>query len=200
MNLREAVARTWLRGFMDGEGCVFFRARTPIRPRCDHVISVVNTDPRLMRRASRCLTYLGIAHKIREHWKGHHTQGNRLAWVIYIRDLDNFMRFGRFVGFTSTEKRAKLKASIACIFDHKFKPRKTDPRRRTAMGLYADKCSIGEISKLTGLAPATIRKMLSDAGIAQRPRGEAVRLGQAKSPFFRHACGESSRPLAELRL
>lgn len=110
-NFSREQASAWLAGFVDGEGCVYFRrvARGG-KHFAARVITITNTDPALIDVMVHCLQVLGIEFG-RSDRAGKKAQ-HKHAYTIEIRKGAAMWRFRDLVPIQAPEKRRRLDLAL----------------------------------------------------------------------------------------
>jgi len=96
----------YIRGFADGEGCVYFQRKGNTLLK---TIQIFNTDYKLIRKISNVLNKAGIKHTIVRRIKG---RNYKTCWIIYIRTYSAIKRYHELIGFCSSDKQRKLEKII----------------------------------------------------------------------------------------
>jgi len=96
----------YIRGFADGEGCVYFRKRGSTLLK---TIQIFNTDYRLIRKIGNVLNKAGIKHTIVRRII---SRNYKTCWIIYIRTCSAIKRYHKLIGFCSSDKQRKLEKII----------------------------------------------------------------------------------------
>ena len=86
-----ATEIAWLAGIWDGEGTisVCYGQKHIASPR----VSVVNTNPSIIRRVCEILDGLGIGHRLLEKGQGGFPGSHKQCWIITVERLANAARF-----------------------------------------------------------------------------------------------------------
>jgi len=97
----------YIRGFADGEGCVYFRKRG--NALYGKMIQICNTDYKMIREISNVLNKAGIKHTIVRRIR---SRNYKTCWIIYIRTYSAIKRYHELIGFCSSDKQGKLEKII----------------------------------------------------------------------------------------
>ncbi|WP_313817880.1 LAGLIDADG family homing endonuclease [Cupriavidus sp.] len=105
-------AGAWLAGFIDGEGCVYYR-KTKLPNGKAHqvrVVTITNTDLALIEFAARCFEVLGIEYR-RSDRPGA-TENRKHRYVIEVTKGQAMSRLRDLVPIQAPEKRRKLDEAL----------------------------------------------------------------------------------------
>ena len=111
-------AACWLAGFVDGEGCVYFRDAAIGKDGKKHwgrVITIANTDPNLIDVTAQCMEKLGIeyARFDRPARKENALSKNpKHVYTIQIRKGPAMWQFRELVPIQSENKKNKLDGAL----------------------------------------------------------------------------------------
>ena len=98
------INEDYIRGFADGEGCVYFNYCGKYLQK---TILIGNTDYDLLKNISNFLNRLKIKHKI---YRKKSFICN--SWELQITAWDGIIKWDKYIGFNSGDKRKKLKELI----------------------------------------------------------------------------------------
>lgn len=168
--------RGWLRGFMDGEGCISFLRKEDGHKQTYCRIYVGNTDPSLIVVCREYLSALGINYSFRIRKS---VPPRKPLELVYISQQVSLLRYAKLIGFASEQKSATMAAVVEYI-----ESRGPKYSRDLMFDLYVkQKMSLPDICRHFGKHGKQqwyFSKLLREYGIATRSKSEAVKIALAK--------------------
>lgn len=113
MQMTKAQLRSWVAGFTDGEGCIWFRKikRADGEWRSARVISISNTEYRLIKFLCFAFRTLGITYGIRKTCRK--DPKHKPFWTVEVRRAADMERFREQIPIQSKPKASKLAAALS---------------------------------------------------------------------------------------
>ena len=154
----------YIRGFADGEGCVYFRKRGNT---LEKAIQIFNTDYKLVRKISNVLNKVGIKHIIVRRIT---SKNYKTCWAIYIRTYGAIKRYYELIGFCSSDKQKKLEKIIKFGKEKGYKKLGRIELISKIWKLKNKKLSQAQIARSFGVNKIFIHRVLNKTSYAKYSR------------------------------